>query len=82
MSQTITYDFKSPKISTFELADGRSFYAAFTLNKKQFGTVRQCKLMHQLLYSILYQIGKGEREKNFISFFSDYFFFFRILFFF
>jgi hypothetical protein len=37
MSQTITYDFKSPKISTFELADGRSFYAAFTLNKKQFG---------------------------------------------
>ena len=51
------YDFKSPKISTFELADGRSYYSAFTLNKKQFGTIRQCKLMHQLLYSILHQLG-------------------------
>jgi hypothetical protein len=51
------YDFKSPKIATFELENGRSHYCAFTLNKKQFGTVRQCQLMHQLLYAILFNIG-------------------------
>ena len=51
------YDFKSPKIATFELENGNSHYCAFTLNKKKFGTVRQCQLMHQLLYSILFKIG-------------------------
>jgi hypothetical protein len=56
-SPAVIYDFKSPKISSFEFADGRSFYCAFTLNKKRFGSVRQCKLMHQLLYSILHKIG-------------------------
>jgi hypothetical protein len=51
------YDFKSPKISTFELSSGATYCAAFTLHKKHFGTVRQCKLMHQLLYHVLYEIG-------------------------
>lgn len=51
------YDFKSPKIATFELENGNSHYCAFTLNKKKFGTVRQCQLMHQLLYAILFKIG-------------------------
>ena len=43
------HDFKVPKISSFELEDGRSFYAAFTVSRKAFGTLEQCKIMQQLL---------------------------------
>tara|TARA_B100000780_G_C21084515_1_gene436856 strand:+ start:370 stop:918 length:549 start_codon:yes stop_codon:yes gene_type:complete len=50
-------DFKSPKISIFEMQDGNTYTASFTLHKKNFGTIMQCKIMHQFLYSILFKIG-------------------------
>lgn len=56
------HDFKVPKISSFELEDGRSFYAAFTVSRKAFGTLEQCKIMQQLLYSILYSVGIRNEE--------------------
>jgi hypothetical protein len=56
------HDFKVPKISSFELEDGRSFYAAFTVSRKGFGTLKQCQIMQQLLYSILYSVGIRNEE--------------------
>ena len=56
------HDFKVPKISSFELEDGRSFYAAFTVSRRGFGTLQQCQLMQQLLYSILYSVGIRNEE--------------------